>query len=154
MTIKANCHRSKTKFEVSKPPSAVRRCTCSKRGTLWAYCRPAQFRLLSPPENVATCRRGSKTVKHNFCADCGCGTYSKSPDCRISTIPKVGINARLVDDFDLGSVPVTVIDGKNSGNYFRTIHAGACSLAPSSARTMRSTPALQRRGASAGLSRR
>jgi hypothetical protein len=27
--------------------------------------------------------------------------------------PKVGVNARLFDDFDLDGVPVTVIDGKN-----------------------------------------
>ena len=27
--------------------------------------------------------------------------------------PKIAINARLLDDFDLDAVPVTVIDGKN-----------------------------------------
>jgi len=27
--------------------------------------------------------------------------------------PRVGVNARLLDDFDLDAVPVTVIDGKN-----------------------------------------
>jgi hypothetical protein len=27
--------------------------------------------------------------------------------------PKVGVNARLFDDFDLDAVPFTVIDGKN-----------------------------------------
>ena len=27
--------------------------------------------------------------------------------------PKVGVNARLLDDFDLDAVTVTVIDGKN-----------------------------------------
>ena len=27
--------------------------------------------------------------------------------------PRVGVNARLMDDFDLDAVPVTVIDGKN-----------------------------------------
>ena len=84
---------------------------------LWAYSTPAQFRLTSPPENVATYRWGSKTVKHHFCANCGCGTYSESPDWSTGKPdfdnPKVGINARLFDDFDLDAVPVTVIDGKN-----------------------------------------
>jgi hypothetical protein len=27
--------------------------------------------------------------------------------------PKVGVNSRLFDNFDLDAVPVTVIDGKN-----------------------------------------
>lgn len=120
MAIKGSCHCGKTQFEVDEAPAGVARCTCSlcsKRGALWAYYRPAQFHLISPPENIATYRWGSKTVKHNFCADCGCGTYSESPDWSTGKPdfdnPKIGINARLFDDFDLDAVPVTVIDGKN-----------------------------------------
>ena len=78
---------------------------------------PAQFRLTSPPENVATYLWGSRTVKHHFCANCGCGTFSESPDWSTGKPdfdnPKVGVNSRLLDDFDLDAVPVTVIDGKN-----------------------------------------
>jgi hypothetical protein len=81
--IKGSCHCGQTQFEVSEPPAEMTRCTCSlcsKRGALWAYYTPAQFRLTSPPENVATYLWGSRTVKHHFCASCGCGTYSESPD--------------------------------------------------------------------------
>ena len=71
----------------------------------------------SPPENVATYLWGSRTVKHHFCANCGCGTYSELPDWSTGKPdfdnPKVGVNSRLFDDFDLDAVPVTVIDGKN-----------------------------------------
>ena len=83
MPIKGSCHCGNTQFEVSEAPSDVTRCTCSlcsKRGVLWAYYTPAQFRLTSSPENVATYLWGSRTVKHHFCANCGCGTYSESPD--------------------------------------------------------------------------
>ena len=120
MPIKGSCHCGNTQFEVSEAPSGVTRCTCSlcsKRGALWAYYTPAQFRLTSSPENVATYRWGSRTVKHHFCANCGCGTYSESPDWSTGKPdfdnPKVGVNSRLFDDFDLDAVPVTVIDGKN-----------------------------------------
>jgi hypothetical protein len=55
--------------------------------------------------------------KHHFCAGCGCGTYSESPDWSTGKPdfdnPRVGVNSRLLDDFDLDAVPVTVIDGKN-----------------------------------------
>jgi hypothetical protein len=82
-----------------------------------AYYKPAQFRLTSPPENVATYRWGSRTVKHHFCANCGCGTYSESPDWSTGKPDfdkmKIGVNAWLFDDFDLDAVPVVVIDGKN-----------------------------------------
>jgi hypothetical protein len=120
VAIKGSCHCGNTKFEVSEQPSSVTRCTCSlcsKRGALWAYCTPAQFRLLSPTENVATYQWGGRTVKHHFCANCGCGTFSESPDWSTGkpdfNHPKVGVNSRLFDDFDLDAVPVTVIDGKN-----------------------------------------
>ena len=74
VTIKGSCHCGQTQFEVSEAPASVTRCTCSlcsKRGALWAYYTPAQFRLTSPPENVATYLWGSRTVKHHFCAGCG-----------------------------------------------------------------------------------
>jgi hypothetical protein len=83
MTIKGSCHCGNTQFEVSEAPAGVTRCTCSlcaKRGALWAYYTPAQFRLTTPVAKVATYQWGSRTVKHHFCADCGCGTYSESPD--------------------------------------------------------------------------
>ena len=120
MPLKGSCHCGNTQFEVTEAPSAVTRCTCSlcsKRGALWAYYTPAQFCLTSPPENVATYLWGTRTVKHHFCAGCGCGTYSELPDWSSGKPdfdnPKVGVNARLFDDFDLDAVPVTVIDGKN-----------------------------------------
>jgi hypothetical protein len=120
VTIKGSCHCGNTKFEVSEAPADVTRCTCSlcsKRGALWAYYKPAQFRLTSPPENVATYQWQSRTVKHHFCANCGCGTFGESPDWSTGKPdfdnPKIAINARLLDDFDLDAVPVTVIDGKN-----------------------------------------
>jgi hypothetical protein len=120
MPIKGSCHCGQTQFEVNEAPTGVTRCTCSlcaKRGALWAYYTPAQFRLTSAPENVATYLWGSRTVKHHFCASCGCGTYSESPDWSTGKPdfdnPKVGVNARLFDDLDLDAVPVTVIDGKN-----------------------------------------
>ena len=120
MPVKGSCHCGETKFEVEAGPAALTRCTCSfcsKRGMLWAYYRPAQFRLTSAPEDVATYQWGSRTVKHHFCASCGCGTYSESPSW-VEGKPdfskmRVAVNARLFDDFDLDAQPVQVIDGRN-----------------------------------------
>jgi hypothetical protein len=120
MAITGSCHCGDTQFEVSEAPTGVTRCTCSlcsKRGALWAYYTPAQFRLTTPTEKVATYRWGSRTVKHHFCGNCGCGTYSESPDWSTGKPdfenPRVGVNARLLNDFDLDAIEVTVIDGKN-----------------------------------------
>jgi hypothetical protein len=118
--LKGSCHCGATRFEVTAAPAEVTRCTCSlcsKRGALWAYYTPAEFRLTVPEGQDAIYRWQTKTVKHHFCPVCGCGTYSESPDWSKGEPdfdnPKIGINARLFDDFDLDAVPVTVIDGKN-----------------------------------------
>ncbi|RLP25390.1 GFA family protein [Mesorhizobium sp. YM1C-6-2] len=120
MKIKGSCHCGATAFEVSAVPENVTQCTCSfcsKRGALWAYYTPSQFRLATPAANLSTYRWGSKTIKHHFCGTCGCGTFTETPDWSTGEPdfdnPKVSVNARLFDDFDLGAVEVVVIDGKN-----------------------------------------
>jgi hypothetical protein len=120
MTVKGSCHCGETQFEVDDAPASITRCTCSfcaKRGVLWGYYKPAQFRLTAAPAGDAIYRWRTKTSEHHFCATCGCGTYSKSPDWSTGKAdfdhPKIGINARLLEDFDLDAVPVQVIDGRN-----------------------------------------
>lgn len=120
MTLKGSCHCGATRFEVTEAPAEVTRCTCSicsKRGGLWAYYTPAQFRLTTPRDQIATYRWQTRLVAHHFCPVCGCGTFGESPDWSTGqpdhSNPRIGVNARLFDDFDLDSVPVVVIDGKN-----------------------------------------
>ena len=120
MAIKGSCHCGKTRFEVSAAPEGLTRCTCSfcsKRGALWAYYKPEQFLLLTPPENVTTYQWRSRAIKHHHCANCGCRTYTESPDFSSGEAdfenPQIGINARLLDDFDIEPLPVEVLDGKN-----------------------------------------
>ena len=117
---KGSCHCRATQFELSEPPKTVTRCTCSfcsKRGALWAYYIPAQFKLLTARDRVSTYQWRSHTVHHHYCAICGCGTYSESPDFSSGKPdfdnPRVSINARLFDDFDLDAIEVVTIDGKN-----------------------------------------
>ncbi len=122
MPITGSCHCGKTAFEIDGViPAKLTRCTCSfcaKRGTLYAYYEPGQFRLTTPSADVATYRWQTKKVAHNFCATCGCGTYSDSPAFKPDgswdgTTRRIGVNARLFDDFDAAEAPVMVIDGKN-----------------------------------------
>lgn len=118
--LSGSCHCGGTKFEVAEAPATVTRCTCSicsKRGALWAYYRVSDFRLLTPRANVATYRWQTKTVAHNFCPVCGCGTFTETPDWSTREAnfnnPVIAVNAHIFDDFDLQRVPVEVIDGKN-----------------------------------------
>lgn len=83
MILKASCHCGATKFETSVVPKALTRCTCSfcsKRGALWFYGRPDEFRLLTPIENGTLYSPTSPDNRHYFCPVCGCATFSKTPD--------------------------------------------------------------------------
>ncbi|WP_237154008.1 GFA family protein [Oryzibacter oryziterrae] len=120
MPLIASCHCGAIRIEVDHSPEKVTACTCtfcSKRGALWAYYKPSEVKVTRQPDPLPTYRWRSKTVAHHFCATCGCGTHSISPDWSNGRPdfdnPKVGINARLFDDFDLGSVPVDTVDGRN-----------------------------------------
>ena len=120
MALKASCHCKATQFEVACAPTSVTRCNCSfcsKRGMLVAYYPPDQFKLTTARDRVSTYQWNTFTGHHHFCGVCGCGTYGESPSYVEGKPdfdhPQVGINARLLDDFDLAKVTITDIDGKH-----------------------------------------
>ena len=83
-------------------------------GVLYAVAIHADYARGEP----LTYRWGSATIKHHFfCGVCGCGTFTETPDWSTGKPdfdnPKISVNARLFDDFDLDAVEVVVIDGKN-----------------------------------------
>jgi hypothetical protein len=121
MPITGSCHCGKTAFSVEAEfPPSLTRCTCSfcaKRGALVAYYLPTQFHVSSASED-GVYRWHTKLVAHHFCAGCGIAVYSDSPAFEQDgkwdgSTRRIGVNARLFDDFDATSAPVTVIDGKN-----------------------------------------
>ncbi|MBD2108337.1 GFA family protein [Nodosilinea sp. FACHB-13] len=121
MAIAGSCHCGRTAFRIEGDiPEQLTRCTCSfcsKRGALWAYYQPDQFQVVTPTDD-AVYRWQSKLVAHHFCPTCGCGTFSDSPAFELDgswdkSSRRIGVNARLFDDFDAEEAPVVVIDGKN-----------------------------------------
>ena len=122
MTVKGSCHCGATQFTVAKRPDSVTRCTCSfcsKRGALWAYYEnESDFVLTTSRDRVSTYQWRSYSVEHHHCAICGCGTYSEFPDFSSGTPdysnPRISVNARLLDDFDVEALPQKRVDGKNA----------------------------------------
>ena len=122
MPVTGRCHCGAIAFEIDgEIPEQLTRCTCSfcsKRGRLIAYYRPEQFRLMPDERTDAIYRWNTKLIAHHFCSECGCGTFSDSPAYQNDgswegKTRRVGVNARLFDNFDAASASVTVIDGKN-----------------------------------------
>ncbi|MBE7183703.1 MAG: GFA family protein [Methylobacterium mesophilicum] len=119
MRVQGSCHCKARRFEAAFAPDTVTSCNCSfcaKSGALWAYYDVADVTLVSREREVAYCWN-SKVVAHHFCGVCGCRTFSEAPDFSSGepdfSKPKISLNARLFDDFDLKAVPIKEIDGRN-----------------------------------------
>ena len=121
MAITGNCHCGKTAFRIEGDiPAALTRCTCSfcaKRGALVAYYPPEKF-LVTVAAQDGIYRWNTKLVAHHFCAHCGIAVYSDSPAFERDgkwdgSTRRIGVNARLFDNFDADAAQVTVIDGKH-----------------------------------------
>ena len=122
MTIAGSCHCGNTTFRVdAEMPAQLTRCTCSfcaKRAALLMYCEPDRFHLAVQPATDAVYRWHTKQVAHHFCARCGCATFSDSPAFELDgkwdgATRRIGVNARLLDNFDAALAPVVLIDGKH-----------------------------------------
>ena len=122
MSITGSCHCGKTAFVIDGDlPEKLTRCTCSicaKRGSLYAYYEPSQFKVTTAAGDDAAYRWNTKMVANHFCRDCGCSTFVDSPAFNPDgswdgKTRRIGVNARLFDNFDASQAPVTVIDGKN-----------------------------------------
>ena len=121
MALSGCCHCKSNAFEISGMlPDKLTRCTCSfcaKRGHLFAYFEPQQFRMIKEASD-SIYRWQTKTVAHHFCSACGCSLYSDSPAFEgdgtwDGKTRRIGVNARLLDDFEAAEWPAEVIDGKN-----------------------------------------
>lgn len=120
--IQGSCHCGATRFILRTAPADVTHCTCSlcaKKGALWSYYMPDEVEFLACDDALYTWQ--SNTVKHHHCPKCGCSTYSESPvwenGKRDMERWRYGFNVRLLDDFDIESLPVIEVDGRN-GNWY------------------------------------
>jgi hypothetical protein len=88
------------------------------RAKTTAVAKSHQFVVTTPADDDTVYRWNTKLVAHHFCSTCGCATYSDSPAFEPDgswdkSTRRIGVNARLFDDFDAASAKVEVIDGKN-----------------------------------------
>ncbi|HYP77333.1 MAG TPA: hypothetical protein VER12_15290 [Polyangiaceae bacterium] len=118
--VTGQCHCGKTSFRIDGDlPPTVTRCTCSicsKRGGLYAYYHPDQFAVRAKVDRIY--RWNSQLVSSHFCGECGCATYNESPAFALdgswdSKRRVIAVNARLLDNFNVDQVQVTVVDGKS-----------------------------------------
>ncbi|KAK7048233.1 GFA domain-containing protein [Favolaschia claudopus] len=109
------CHCKKIRYEFEFPDiytTQMLSCNCSiceDRGYIHAFTPSDKFRFTSGSEkDLTTYNFGSGTVAHRFCATCG---TSVGPP--IAVLGAVSVNARTIDDIDIGRLQLLPSDGKS-----------------------------------------
>ncbi len=109
-TYHGACHCRRVRFEVDLALDHVRVCDCSicrKRGALNHRVEPADFRLLTPLEELSLYTFHTHTARDYFCPSCGIQPFR-----RPRTAPHVWtVNIRCLDDVDLDAIPVIRVHG-------------------------------------------
>jgi hypothetical protein len=98
--ITASCHCGAVRMEIAEPPATVTDCNCSicrRLGALWAYYHPNQVKFLTDGMTVAYVW-GDRMLEFHHCTICGCTTHWEAID--KAGADRMGINARLMEDFD------------------------------------------------------
>jgi len=132
MTLTATCRCGATKIALPHPPIEAKQCNCTycyKTGAIWSYYQPGEVTLLSEEADQVYSASGGIN-RHHFCGTCGISSWGDSPDWASvfnnDGTPKNGdpnsfpetriaaVNIRLIDDFDIASVRIEQVDGRNS----------------------------------------
>ncbi len=119
MTIHASCHCGGTRIEIAVTPTTITECNCTfcyKRGGLWVYYDPDQ--VVIRDTNSVAYTSDPDLYAHYHCGTCGCSTHSRcagtwADEGFDTSRPRVTVNARLLDDFEIDALPVIRLNGRN-----------------------------------------
>jgi hypothetical protein len=114
--MEASCHCGAVRIEVEVPPAQLTSCNCSlcrRYGTLWAYYRPAQVRIVQGAGTTVAYVQGERTLAAHHCPTCGCVTHWAS----LTGADRMAVNARLMDERDIEGVRVRRLDGASTWAY-------------------------------------
>jgi hypothetical protein len=109
-TYQGSCHCGRARFEIDADLDHVRVCDCSmcrRRGALIRRVEPADFRLLTPLEDLTLYTWHTHTAKDYFCPTCGIQPFR-----RPRTAPEMwSVNVRCLEGVDLDAIPVQRLHG-------------------------------------------
>jgi hypothetical protein len=113
MLHKGSCHCGRIQFEVKGQFESVMECNCShcsRKGYLLWFVPRIDFRLVSPPEVMATYTFNKHVIKHHFCPNCGCATFGFGV---AKGTEMAAINVRCLEDVGLADIKRVPVDGRS-----------------------------------------
>lgn len=106
--MRGSCHCGAVTIGVPRPPEEVGDCNCSlcsRLGVYWAYYPDDDVDVRGETKAYAW---GPRNIGIHHCPTCGCTTHWKTLG---EDFGKMGVNARLLEGFDVKQVRVRFIDG-------------------------------------------
>lgn len=142
------CHCGAGRVEIPRRPRSLTSCNCSicrRYGTLWAYCRAAEVKVLAQPRATDAYVWGDRTRRFVRCRTCGrIVNWEKLAPTAES---RVGVDARLFDPDAMGPVRIRRLDGAST---WKSLQDAPEDLAAHRLVYGRIRPACSRRNGAAG----
>jgi hypothetical protein len=116
--VQTTCHCGAVSIELAHPPETLTDCDCSicrRYGTLWAYYRPSEVRVVAAPGALAAYAWGERSLQFVRCSTCGCVTHWEPIGPR--PVDRMGVNARNFTPAQLGEFKVRRLDGAVTEAY-------------------------------------
>jgi len=116
--IAATCHCGAVRVEVARRPRSLTNCNCSicrRYGTLWAYYKRSEVRVVSASGATQEYVWGDRTLKFVRCRSCGCVTHWEGVQPKEDG--RMGVNARNFEPGALGSPRIRLLDGASTWKY-------------------------------------
>ena len=113
-TYDGGCHCGRVRYQVTTTLEPVLSCNCSicqKRGALWTYVAPAQFKLISGQDELSDYQFHKKAIHHLFCRNCGIASFATGRG--EDGTEGVGVNARCLEGVEIEALALTPFDGKS-----------------------------------------
>ncbi|MDW5375357.1 GFA family protein [Halomonas sp. HP20-15] len=114
MSHKGSCHCGKIQFEVEGELDSVTECNCShcsRKGYLLWFLPKSNLSMQVEDGALSTYTFNTHKINHHFCSNCGCAPFGFAEH---GGVEMAAINARCLENVDLGSVKKEFVDGRST----------------------------------------
>ena len=116
--LTATCHCGAVRLEVPRKPRRLTNCNCSicrRYGTLWAYYKASDVRVISARGATHGYSWGDKSLRFVRCSKCGCIMHWEAAHPTDSS--RMGINARNFEPSAIASTRIRRLDGASTWKF-------------------------------------
>jgi hypothetical protein len=116
--LTATCHCGAIKIQVPRRPRSLTACNCSicrRYGTLWAYYRRSEVRVIGARGATSKYLWGDRSLAFVRCGTCGCVTHWQRTG-PVGT-DRMGVNARNFEAGVVESIRIRRLDGASTWKY-------------------------------------